>query len=392
MMKQAIILAAGEGQRLRPFTVNRPKTMLAVADKPIVRYVIEALSQNGIRNIVLVVGYRKEQIYDAIGSGEQLGVDITYVTQEKQLGTAHALAQAVDVAEDEFLVLPGDNLIVADTIARFIDEKPGALLVKRVADPSRYGVVAVQQGIVQGIEEKPGEARSNLVNTGVYAFNKEIFNYTGSVLDIPEVLNNMINEGHEVNAVETDGSWLDVVYPWDILNLNEEVLDHVEPAVGGTVESNVFLRGQITVGKDSVIRSNSYLSGPVIIGSGCHIGPNVCILPGTSIGDNVVISSFTEIKNSVIGNDVAIGPGCIIEDSVIDEGCAIKGHLTACSGEGEVKVNGESHSVSYGVMMGEDCNVSGNVVIQPGTIVGNYCQIHAMKLVGGKVPDRSLVY
>ena len=91
-MKQAVILAAGEGQRLRPFTVTKPKVMLSVADKPILQYVIESLAQNGVRNIVLVVGYRREQVFDYIGSGEQFGVDIVYVTQEKQLGTAHALS------------------------------------------------------------------------------------------------------------------------------------------------------------------------------------------------------------------------------------------------------------------------------------------------------------
>ena len=118
-MKQAIILAAGEGQRLRPFTVSRPKTMLSIAGKPILQYVVESLAENGIRNIVLVVGYRKEEVFDYMGSGDQFGVGITYVTQKKQLGTAHAMAQAREVAEDEFLVLPGDNLIEAETIARF---------------------------------------------------------------------------------------------------------------------------------------------------------------------------------------------------------------------------------------------------------------------------------
>ena len=93
-MKQAVILAAGEGQRLRPFTVNRPKVMLFIAGKPILQCVIEALAQNGIRDIVLVVGYHKEQILDYMGSGEQFGVNLTYVTQERQLGTAHALSQA----------------------------------------------------------------------------------------------------------------------------------------------------------------------------------------------------------------------------------------------------------------------------------------------------------
>jgi len=92
-MKQAVILAAGEGQRLRPFTVSKPKVMLSIAGKPILQHVIESLAQNGIRRIVLVVGYRKEQIFDWLGLGEQFGVEMTYITQERQLGTAHALFQ-----------------------------------------------------------------------------------------------------------------------------------------------------------------------------------------------------------------------------------------------------------------------------------------------------------
>jgi len=115
-------------------------------------------------------------------------------------------------------------------------------------------------------------------------------------------------------------------------------------------------------------------------------------MAGTSIGDNVVISPFTEIKNSVIGNDVTIGPGCIISDSVIDRGCVIKGRFTACSGQSEVKVNGESPLVNVGAMLGEDCNVDNNVVAQPGVIVGNYCQIQMFKMISGRLPDHSLVF
>ena len=391
-MKQAIILAAGEGQRLRPFTVTRPKAMLHIADKPILQYVVEALAQNGIRNIVFVVGYHKEQVYDSMGSGERFGVDITYVTQEAQLGTAHALAQTRAVVEDEFLVLPGDNLIEADTIADFITMKPEAVLVERVDNPTRYGVVNIDHGEVKDIVEKPREAGSNIVNTGIYAFTREIFNFTESVLDIPDALNNMIAEGHTINALETNGTWLDVVYPWDILSLNDAVLRHIEASLGGTIETGVSLKGQVAVGEDTVIRFGSYISGPVVIGRGCDIGPNVCIMAGTSIGDNVVISPFTEIKNSVIGNDVSIGPGCIIGDSVIDRGCVIKGRFTACSGQSEVKVNGESPLVNIGAMLGEDCNVDNNVVAQPGVIVGNYCQIKMFKMISGRLPDRSLVF
>ena len=391
-MKQAVILAAGEGQRLRPFTVTKPKVMLFIAGKPILRYVIESLAQNGIRDIVLVAGYRREQVFDYIGSGEQFGVDIVYITQEKQLGTAHALAQAKAVIENDFLVLPGDNLIEADTIARFVATKPDSVLVKRVDNPVRYGVVTIEEGIVKDIMEKPKEAKSNIVNTGIYAFTTEIFNFVETELDIPDILNKMLAQGYPINAQETDGTWLDVIYPWDILSLNDAVLRQTQASLGGTVEADVSVKGLVSVGEDTVIRSNSYIVGPVVIGENCDIGPNVCVLPATSIGNNVVISSFSEIKNSVIGDDVNIGPGCIIQDSVIDKGCVIRGHFTASSSEADVKINGEHHLVNIGAMLGEGCSLGNGVVAQPGVIVGNYSQVQALKLISGRVPDRSLVF
>jgi len=391
-MKQAIVLAAGEGQRLRPFTVNRPKAMLSIADKPILQFVVESLVQNGIRNIVLVVGYRKEQVYDYMGSGEDFGVDITYITQDKQLGTAHALSQAQDIAEDEFLVLPGDNLIDADTIAAFMQVKPEAMLVKRVSDPERYGVVNLTGAEVKDIIEKPKEAVSNMVNTGIYAFTREIFTFTESLLDIPDVLNNMIAAGRTVTAMETEGTWLDVVYPWDIISLNDAVLRDIDTSLGGIIESGATIKGKVMVGEGTVVRSGSCVYGPVVIGSGCDIGPNVCIMPATSIGDNVAVSPFSEIKNSVIGNDVTVGTGCIISDSVIDKGCVLKGRFTAVGGQSDIRINGEYPSINVGVIMGEDCNVESNVTAQPGVIVGNSCQIQMSKIVSGHLPDKSLVF
>ena len=151
-MKQAVILAAGEGQRLRPFTVTRPKTMLSIAGKPVLQYVIESLALNGIRNIIIVVGYRREQVFDYFGNGEQFGVEITYVTQERQLGTAHALMQAKETVLDEFIVLPGDNLIQADTISRFVTMSPSAVLVKRVGNTARYGVITAEKEVLRHID------------------------------------------------------------------------------------------------------------------------------------------------------------------------------------------------------------------------------------------------
>ncbi len=393
-MKQAVILAAGEGKRLRPFTVTKPKAMLSIAGKPILQYVVESLAENGVRQIILVVGYCREQIFDWMGAGERLGVDITYVTQEKRLGTAHALKQAESLTDDEFLVLAGDKLIDAGTIAQFVTTKPEAMLVKRVTidNSVRYGAVTVEKGRVKGIIEKPREAQGSLISTGIYIFTSEVFGFIGAEADIPDVLNKMLAQGVPISAVEVDGTWLDVVYPWDILSLNGAVLGHIQPSLGGTIEAGVQIKGLVSVGENTVIRSNCYITGPVVIGHGCQIGPGVAILPATSIGDNVVISSFSEIANSVIGNDVSLGSGSIIQNSVIDKGCLIKGHFTASSGSAQVEISGGLHLVNMGAMLGAGCHLDSNVVAQPGVILGNYSQIRALKVISGRLPDRSLIF
>jgi UDP-N-acetylglucosamine diphosphorylase/glucosamine-1-phosphate N-acetyltransferase len=391
-MKQAIILAAGEGQRLRPFTATRPKVMLGIAGKPILQYVIEALAQNGIRNIAIVVGYRREQVFDHFGNGEQLGVEITYLTQERQLGTAHALGHAKNTTAGDFLVLGGDNLIDAETIAGFITAPAPAMLLKQVPDASRYGVVSVEDNRVTGIVEKPANARGDRINTGIYAFGGDIFDLIGSELDIPDAVNAMLTRNCKVNAFETQGTWLDVVYPWDLVKLNGAVLTRTAARLGGTIEGGVTIKGAVSVGMDTVIRSNSYLVGPVVIGENCDIGPSVCIMPSTSIGDNVSIAPFTTIRNSVIGDDVSIGPASIIEDSVIDKGCVIRGHFIASSGAATVQVDEEHHKVNVGSMIGTACSLGSNVVAEAGSILGNYCQVEPMKVVRGSFLDRSRIF
>ncbi|MFH0941900.1 MAG: bifunctional sugar-1-phosphate nucleotidylyltransferase/acetyltransferase [Chloroflexota bacterium] len=391
MIKQAVILAAGEGQRLRPFTVSKPKAMLAIAGRPILSYVIESLAKNGIRDIILVVGYRKEQVLDWLSLSEPSGVEITCVTQTKQLGSAHALAQAEPFVNDDFLVLPGDKLIEAATIARFVTVSPQAIMAKIVDNPGRYGVLSIEKGALKGITEKPKDPLSNIINTSVYAFSKKVFEFIEPELDIPVVLNKMISSGIAIGTYETEGVWLDVVYPWDILNLNGVVLRRLISSLGGQVEALVSIKGQVSIGKGTVIRSNSYLAGPLTIGENCDIGPNVCLLAATSIGDNVSVSPFSEITNSVIGNDVTIGSGCTVQDSVIGQGCNIKGHLTACSGDTDVQINNEHYRVTVGAMLGEGCTLDYGVVAEPGVILGNLSQVSAMKLIKGRLPDRSLV-
>jgi UDP-N-acetylglucosamine diphosphorylase / glucose-1-phosphate thymidylyltransferase / UDP-N-acetylgalactosamine diphosphorylase / glucosamine-1-phosphate N-acetyltransferase / galactosamine-1-phosphate N-acetyltransferase len=390
-MKQAVILAAGEGRRLKPFTINKPKAMIAIAGKPIIQYVIESLAANGIRDIIIVVGYQKEKIFDYIGEGKQFGVEIRYVNQDKQIGTADALAHARGLTDKEFLVLSGNRLISPETLAPIIKASPPAVVIKRVENPSRYGVVELRDGKMLRIVEKPANPSGDIINAGIYSFNERVFNYMELELNFPEVLNNMIEAGEPFSAIETPEMWEDTVYPWDILSLNATILQKTSSSQNGVIEPNVTLKGPVFISPGTIIRSNSYIAGPVMIGKGCEIGPNVCIFPASSIANNVVISPFSEIRNSIIGDDVSIASGAIIQDSVIDEGCVIGPQFNACSGEADVKVDDEHHTVKIGIMMGRSCRLGSTVVAEAGTIIGNYSQIKSLKSLNGNFADKSLV-
>jgi UDP-N-acetylglucosamine diphosphorylase / glucose-1-phosphate thymidylyltransferase / UDP-N-acetylgalactosamine diphosphorylase / glucosamine-1-phosphate N-acetyltransferase / galactosamine-1-phosphate N-acetyltransferase len=390
-MKQAIILAAGEGRRLKPFAATKPKAMISIVHKPVIQYVIEALAANNVCDIILVAGYQREQIYDFVGDGRRFGVSVRYVVQDKQLGTAHALTTAKDLVSEEFMVLSGNKLIMPDTIGDLLGKPAPAVLITRVDNPSRYGVVSFKSGKILKIVEKPVYPESNYISTGIYTLRKEAFVYFEGERNIPDALNNMLLEGENIEVVETSGTWLDIVYPWDILSLNSLILEKLESGQNGTIEPAVHLRGRVSIGKDTNIRSNTYIVGPVAIGNGCEIGPNVCIFASTSIGDNVTIAPFSDIKNSVIQDDVEIGSHSSIEDSVIDQGCVIGSHLSAHSEEAEIKIDDEYHKLSAGTMIGKSCRIGNTVNLLPGSIIGNYCRISSLKLISGEIPERSLV-
>jgi glucose-1-phosphate thymidylyltransferase len=388
---QAVILAAGEGQRLRPFTRYKPKVMLPIANRPLLQYVVEALEKNGIRDIVMVVGYRRQQIYDFFGDGDRFGVKITYAVQEQQVGTAHGLKQAADKVAGTFLVISGANIVDAAIIGGLLQREAPCMVVKEQENVSKYGVVVMEEGMVRQVLEKPARAPSHLVNTGIYRLNREVFDYIGEETGLTAVLQRMVQEGRDIGACKTGDVWLDVVYPWDILKLNSLALQNVPPSLAGQVEEGVVIKGPVTIGKGSVIRANTYIVGPAAIGSGCEIGPSVCIFPGASIGNNVAIFPFSEVRNSVIADGVQIGAGSAIHDSVIDKNCVIGGRFTAVSGIAEVKVEGEHHRVTVGAMLGEGCRIEENVTVRPGVIVGNGARVGALNVIRTSLPDECLV-
>lgn len=398
MPKQAVILAAGGGGRGRPFTANRPKSMIFIAGKPIIQHVIEALSGNGIRDIIIVVGHRKERICDFIGSGESLGVAVEYVIQDRQLGSADALSYAQKNVDDSFLVLPGNKFIGVETLIPIINAAPTSVLVKTVSDPPRSSIVTTRNGKLESGIPVERRAASTFIEKGnftadtrVYSLERNIFPFLEGAPSIISALGAMIQSGLTVNVVETAGEWSDLIYPWDILPVNGAALKHLEPRTAGKIGPNVYLQGNVNIGDSVIINPNCVISGPVTIGPGCKIGPHACLNGPLSVGANTVIESFACVNNCVIGSDVHIATGAIIEDSVIDDGTYLGARFTSVTGEADMHIGPENYRQKVGCMIGEGCQLGAGIIVKPGTIIGNFCRVEDLKVLSGEIPDKSLV-
>lgn len=382
---QAIILAAGEGVRVRPLTRSRPKALIPVANRPIIEYVIDALLKNGIRDIVVVAGYRKEQVIRFLNG---LNVPLEVVIQEKQLGTAHALQCAESKITGDFLVLPGDNYIDPQSIARIRDTQ-NAILVKEHPNPSNFGVVLLNNGLVTDIVEKPEHSPSFMVSTGIYSLKKSFFSYIRGT-DITDAIAGMIRAGEQVRAVPAD-DWQDAIFAWDLLKMNRRLLKKLPKSREGTASRQTIVQGPVSIGKGTTIGPNTIITGPVVIGNDCTIGPNTVIMPETSIGSRVRLDPFTMIGDAIIMDDTTIGSHSRIIDAVIGERCTLADHTSVTTAAGMVDIEGCIIRSEFGAVLGDNVT-SGPFTVFNKCIVGNNATLEGQERISSRtIPDGSLV-
>ena len=399
---KAVILAAGEGLRCRPLTLTRSKVMIPVANKPVIEHIINAVAENGVKDIILVVGYKKERIMDHFGDGFELGVKISYVFQDVQLGTAHAVNQVKEHIDGDFIVLNGDNLIDAGTISDLLAGKDGeaTLLAIEREETSGYGIVIPENRKVKKILEKPKEVISHLINAGIYVFSPEIFDEidqtslseTGEYA-ITDTIQQMIEKGKNVSFVESRSMWLDSIHSWNFLTANSILLEKSAQDIKGTIEKGASIKGKVMVGEGSIIRAGCYILGPVIIGKNCDIGPNTVILPSTSIGDNITITSSVEIHNSIIMNDVQVGCNSYISNSIIGANNNIGPQFSTEEGRDlMIELKGILHHADIiGTVIGDDNFIANRVLIKAGKMIANNCKVEAGATVHRDIPPNSIV-
>jgi glucose-1-phosphate thymidylyltransferase len=384
-MMQAVILAAGEGKRVRPLTRSRPKALLPVANRPIIEYVIEALLKNGIRDIVVVVGYRKEQVIRFLN---ELDVPITVVVQDKQLGTAHALNCAKSHITGDFLLLPGDNYIDPHSIGRIKDIR-NAMLIKDHPSPSNFGVVLLKDGLVTRIIEKPEHSPSFMVSTGIFSLTKEFFSHI-SENNITDVVSSMLAAGEHLQAVVAE-DWQDAIYPWDLLKMNLRLLKDLPEARDGSISRQTIIHGPVKIGKGTTIGANTIISGPVIIGNDCEIGPNCCIMPNTSIGSRVKVEPFTFMGKAIVMDDTSIGSHSRIIDTVIGQGCRLADHSTITASASLMTIEEAVIKPEFGAVFGDQV-IAGPFTIFNNCIVGNNVSIEGgSRIISRILPDESRV-
>lgn len=392
---KAVILAAGEGKRLRPYTENIPKVMLPIVNKPILEYVFDAVANSGIDEIIVVVGYKKEVILEYFKDYKK--AKITYVIQDKQLGTAHALLQAKKYTDQPFIVLSGDNIIDKNSISKLIsDNSKYTILIKEHPHPSKYGVVFLEKNQLKEIVEKPKEEMGKFISTGIYKLPKSVFTIiedlaSQGIYALSSVIQTIVNQREEVNTILAE-SWMDIVYPWDLIKVNETMIHEAPSSISGTIEKGVTIKGDVFVGKNTTIYSGCYIVGPVVIGEGCEIGPSVCIFPSTTIGDNSVVHPFSQIRNTIVMDDVHVGSNSLVKNSIIGRGTIIDNNFSSINGTTTVEIEGEFKKLkNMGAMIGDDCNIGSNVIVDSGKIIGRNCKITSLKRIIENISSNSNV-
>jgi glucose-1-phosphate thymidylyltransferase len=320
---RALVLAGGEGSRLRPITHTNAKQLIPIAGTPILFHALASIRDAGITEVGIVVGSTAAEVRAAVGDGSRWDLQVTYIPQEAPLGLAHAVMTARDfVTGRPFLMYLGDN-VLPEGLTRFVEEfertGPDAqIFLARVPEPERFGVVVLDGERVVRLVEKPREFVSDLALVGVYLFRDSILEACDTLepswrgeYEITEAIQWLVDHDRTVRAEMVSGWWKDTGKPEDLLEANRMMLSLIESRIEGQIEDQV----------DEGIDAGSTLEGVVVVGAGAKVTRSVLRGP-------VVIGPDCVIDGSTVGPDVSLERGCrvvasSVRDSIVMEQCTI---------------------------------------------------------------------
>lgn len=343
---KGLVLAGGEGSRLRPFTLSAPKHLIPLLGKAMIEYPIEHLVDAGIRDIGIVVGYLHQLMEDFLSDGSRYGAKFKYIIQEKRYGIAHAIYLAIKegFVDREFIVYLGDNILtqgIREYVKRFSEDNPDVyILISRVKDPSKFGVAIIKDKRIVQLIEKPSKFISDMAVIGLYFFKdpeqvekafKTLKPSWRGEYEITELIQWFIDRDFTVKYDIVSGWWKDVGTPESLLEAVYLLLDSVESRIEGTVDGDVI--GRAVIEKGAEVRGK--VLGPAYIGRNAVIEKNATIEHYVSIESGSKILSGGITRSVVLDNAVIDLNKLRLVDSIIGRYCHLR-----CSKEihGEVRL------------------------------------------------------
>jgi len=317
---KAVILAGGEGTRLKPLTCNTPKAIVPILNRPFLEHMLLYLRRHGITEAILAIGYLPDPIQKCLGDGSQLGVKLTFLVEESPLGTAGAVKNAEPFLDETFVVFNGDILTdidLSEMIQRHKEIKPKvSIALTPVENPTIYGVVETDaRGRVKRFVEKPtrDEVTTNMINAGIYILEPEVFRAIPAGTHFMfehNVFPLLLEKGDYMLAYPSHAYWIDIGTPEKYLKANHDLLLR-----WGKV---VRLEGR------SQIDATAQIEGPALIGEGCTIGANVQIMGPTVLGPRCQIARNTAIEKAVVWGGSKVAENSVLKNCIVGAGNSIE--------------------------------------------------------------------
>ena len=370
---KAVIMAGGQGTRLRPLTSEQPKPMIPVANVPCMEHIVNLLKRHGFEKIVATLEYLPEVIRGHFGDGSHWGVEMEYSVEEEPLGTAGSVKYVEDRLGERFVVVSGDALTDVDlgAVVRFHEERGSevTLVLKKVEDPSEFGIVVVgDDGRVERFLEKPDEDEvfSYTANTGIYVVEPGVLD------DIPEgqeydwskqLFPKLLDEGRSVYGyVMGDGSY------WEDIGNIEQYMDAQRAVLDGEVEGIMppgeEVREGIRTG-DGVEADEGSLEAPVALGDGVRISPDAHVGPYSILAPGVFVAARASVTRSTVAEGAKIGEGAQLDGALVGRSCEI--------GAGSRLFEGSA--LGDGVVLGEGVSIAAGVSVYPGETVPDGAEV-----------------
>ena len=363
---KAVVMAGGEGTRLRPLTSNQPKPMVPIVGKPCMEHIVELLRKHGFDDIVVTLAFMPQAIRSYFGAGESHGVSIRYSVEESPAGTAGSVKLAEDALDERFLVISGDALCDIDLakLVRFHEEKEALATIglKGVDNPLEFGIVVTDEdGRIERFLEKPswGQVFTDTINTGIYVLDPEVLRHvpTDRPFDFSKELFPLLLEmGRPLYGDVVDGYWQDIGNLDQYRQANFDALD----GKAALDVPGIRLRGNVWLGEGVELADLEAVEGPAFLGNYCRIAPQASVGPYSVLGTSVTLRDHARTTRSVIDSSTYVGRSALVEGAIVGKSCDIRAHAR----------------LHEGVAVGDSCTIGEQSVVMPGIRIQDDLRAH----------------